>query len=72
MQVMCQSQYATGGRSFQEQHEHLRRGDVIGIVGVSGRSALIRAYAYERSFLAEPARGGYPKFFSSLFKWIRR
>jgi lysyl-tRNA synthetase, class II len=39
VQVMCQSQEATGAVSFQQQHEHLRRGDVIGIIGFPGRTS---------------------------------
>lgn len=37
VQVMCQAQFATG-KSFEEQHEHLRRGDIVGIVGFPGRT----------------------------------
>ena len=36
---MCQAQESTGHGSFEEQHEHLRRGDIIGIVGYPGRTA---------------------------------
>ncbi|KAJ5669639.1 hypothetical protein N7462_010709 [Penicillium macrosclerotiorum] len=39
VQVMCQAQNATGSVPFDQQHEHLRRGDVIGIVGFPGRTA---------------------------------
>ncbi|KAI9818859.1 MAG: lysyl-tRNA synthetase [Pycnora praestabilis] len=39
IQIMCQSQEATGDVPFEEQHEHLRRGDIIGIVGYPGRTA---------------------------------
>jgi lysyl-tRNA synthetase class 2 len=40
VQVMCQLQEAkAGGVPFEEQHEHLRRGDIIGIVGYPGRTA---------------------------------
>ncbi|TVY24721.1 Lysine--tRNA ligase [Lachnellula hyalina] len=40
VQVMCQAQEAKeGGVPFEEQHEHLRRGDIIGIVGYPGRTA---------------------------------
>lgn len=39
VQVMCQAQEASGSVSFEQQHEHLRRGDVIGIVGYPGRTA---------------------------------
>jgi lysyl-tRNA synthetase class 2 len=40
IQIMCQSQEAKeGGVPFEEQHEHLRRGDIIGIVGYPGRTA---------------------------------
>lgn len=40
VQVMCQLQEAKeGGVPFADQHEHLRRGDIIGIVGYPGRTA---------------------------------
>ncbi|KAJ6028529.1 lysyl-tRNA synthetase [Penicillium herquei] len=39
IQVMCQAQHATGNVPFEEQHEQLRRGDIIGIVGFPGRTA---------------------------------
>ncbi|KAI4097756.1 MAG: hypothetical protein LQ344_000028 [Seirophora lacunosa] len=39
VQVMCQAQEAAGEVPFEEQHEHLRRGDIIGIVGYPGRTA---------------------------------
>ena len=54
---MCQSQYATGKMSFHEQHEHLRRGDVIGIIGVSWSTDPIYDYADDSSFLVEPVQG---------------
>lgn len=38
VQVVCQGQNATGSVPFEEQHEHLRRGDIVGIVGFPGRS----------------------------------
>ncbi|KAF1809305.1 putative Lysyl-tRNA synthetase, cytoplasmic [Eremomyces bilateralis CBS 781.70] len=38
VQIMCQNQYAQGDVSFEKQHEHLRRGDIIGIVGFPGRT----------------------------------
>ena len=40
-QVMCQEDLAKSetGVPFESQHEHLRRGDVIGIVGFPGRTA---------------------------------
>ncbi|CAI7565003.1 Lysyl-tRNA synthetase [Penicillium crustosum] len=37
VQVMCQAQFATG-KPFEEQHELLRRGDIVGIVGFPGRT----------------------------------
>ena len=37
VQIMCQAQEASG--PFEEQHEHLRRGDIIGVVGYPGRTA---------------------------------
>ncbi|KAG4032596.1 hypothetical protein MFRU_006g00660 [Monilinia fructicola] len=42
VQVMCQLQESTtreGAQSFGEQHESLRRGDIVGIVGYPGRTA---------------------------------
>ncbi|CRK19988.1 hypothetical protein BN1708_003269 [Verticillium longisporum] len=39
VQVMCQAQEVTGDVSFDDQHLHLRRGDIIGIVGYPGRTA---------------------------------
>ncbi|KAI1004228.1 Lysine--tRNA ligase [Podosphaera aphanis] len=40
VQVMCQLQEAKqDGVPFMEQHEHLRRGDIIGIVGYPARTA---------------------------------
>lgn len=38
IQVMCQSQNAAGNVPFEKQHEHIRRGDVIGVVGWPGRT----------------------------------
>jgi lysyl-tRNA synthetase, class II len=40
MQIMCQSQEATeGGVPFEKQHEHLRRGDIVGVIGFPGRTS---------------------------------
>ena len=38
IQIMCQSANATGDVPFEQQHEHLRRGDIIGIAGFPGRT----------------------------------
>ncbi|QGA14032.1 hypothetical protein EYB26_001684 [Talaromyces marneffei] len=38
LQILCQAQYATGDVPFADQHEQLRRGDIIGITGFPGRS----------------------------------
>jgi len=39
IQVVCQAQNVKeGGPSFEKQHENIRRGDVIGIVGFAGRT----------------------------------
>ena len=38
IQVMCQSQEASVV-PFEEQHEHLQRGDTIGVIGFPGRTA---------------------------------
>jgi len=38
VQIMCQAQEVReGAPSFEDQHEHLRRGDIIGIIGYPGR-----------------------------------
>ncbi|KAL6714486.1 lysyl-tRNA synthetase [Lecanora helva] len=39
VQIMCQAQEASGLIPFEEQHEHLRRGDIIGVIGYPGRTA---------------------------------
>lgn len=39
VQVFCQAQNAAGDVPFEEQHEQLRRGDIVGIVGFPGRTA---------------------------------
>lgn len=39
VQIMCQSQEATGDVPFEAQHEVLHRGDVVGIIGYPGRTA---------------------------------
>ncbi|KAK2784153.1 lysyl-tRNA synthetase [Emmonsiellopsis sp. PD_33] len=39
IQVACQAQNAAGDVPFEEQHEPLRRGDIIGIVGFPGRTS---------------------------------
>ncbi|GKZ25783.1 lysyl-tRNA synthetase [Aspergillus brasiliensis] len=39
VQVVAQAQHATGGVPFEDQHEHLRRGDIVGIVGFPGRTS---------------------------------
>ncbi|KAI9926845.1 hypothetical protein ASPWEDRAFT_72889 [Aspergillus wentii DTO 134E9] len=38
VQVVCQAQNASGSVPFEAQHENLRRGDIVGIVGFPGRS----------------------------------
>ncbi|KAJ5129565.1 Nucleic acid-binding OB-fold [Penicillium bovifimosum] len=37
VQVVCQAQFSTG-KPFEEQHELLRRGDIVGFVGFPGRT----------------------------------
>lgn len=39
VQVMCQAQEAVDSPSFEEQHEHLERGDIVGVIGYPGRTA---------------------------------
>lgn len=50
---MCQSQEATGSVSFQDQHEHIRRGDIIGIIGVGILREFVSLITDVHSFLAE-------------------
>lgn len=38
VQVMCEAKEAAGDVPFVQQHEHLRRGDWIGVVGFPGRT----------------------------------
>jgi lysyl-tRNA synthetase class 2 len=37
IQVMCQAQNATG-KPFEEQHDLLRRGDIVGVTGFIGKT----------------------------------
>ena len=39
VQIMCQAQEASGDVPFEAQHEPLRRGDIIGVIGYPGRTA---------------------------------
>lgn len=39
IQVMCQDQKVSSSIPFEAQHEHLRRGDIIGVIGYPGRTA---------------------------------
>ena len=39
IQIMCQAQESPDPAAFEEQHSHLRRGDIIGITGYPGRTA---------------------------------
>ncbi|RMZ90724.1 hypothetical protein DV736_g2053, partial [Chaetothyriales sp. CBS 134916] len=39
VQIMCQAQEARGDVPFESQHEVIRRGDIIGVVGYPGRTA---------------------------------
>jgi lysyl-tRNA synthetase class 2 len=39
LQIMCNAQFHKGKKSFDETHEHVRRGDFIGIIGIPGRSS---------------------------------
>ena len=36
---MCQDQKASSSVPFEAQHEHIRRGDIIGVIGFPGRTA---------------------------------
>ncbi|PKY03193.1 lysyl-tRNA synthetase [Aspergillus campestris IBT 28561] len=38
VQIVCQAQNAKGEVPFEAQHEPLRRGDIIGVIGFPGRS----------------------------------
>ena len=39
IQIMCQADKASGSVKFEQQHEHLRRGDIIGVIGFPGRTS---------------------------------
>lgn len=39
VQIMCQAQEAAGDVTFEQQHEHIRRGDIIAVIGYPGRTA---------------------------------
>jgi len=39
IQIMCQAQEASGPMTFEQQHMHIRRGDIVGIIGYPGRTA---------------------------------
>ncbi|KAI0851102.1 lysyl-tRNA synthetase [Daldinia vernicosa] len=40
VQIMCQAQeIREGAPAFEKQHDHIRRGDIIGVVGYPGRTA---------------------------------
>ena len=39
IQIMCQADKTSGSVPFEEQHEHLRRGDIIGVIGFPGRTS---------------------------------
>ena len=53
LQVMCQAQHASEGSvPFEQQHEHLRNGDIIGIVGFPGRTSPAKGGEGELSIFA--------------------
>ncbi|KAI9656699.1 MAG: lysyl-tRNA synthetase [Trizodia sp. TS-e1964] len=39
VQIMCQAQEAAAAVPFEAQHENIRRGDIIGIIGYPGRTS---------------------------------
>jgi len=39
IQIMAQNHESTSSVSFKDQHDHLRRGDIIGVTGFPGRTA---------------------------------
>lgn len=53
VQVMCQAQEASGDVPFEAQHEHLRRGDIIGIIGYPGRTSPQKRDTGELSIFAK-------------------
>lgn len=53
VQIMCQLQYASGDVSFEKQHEHLQRGDIIGVVGFPGRTSPKKGGEGELSIFAK-------------------
>ena len=38
IQIFCSKNFHSGNKSFDDTHENVRRGDIIGIVGVPGRT----------------------------------
>lgn len=38
LQVMCSSHYHKGEKGLAESHEHIRRGDIIGVTGHPART----------------------------------
>jgi lysyl-tRNA synthetase class 2 len=38
IQIFCSAKFHTGPKSFEETHEHVRRGDFIGVIGFPGRT----------------------------------
>lgn len=38
IQIFCSKNFHKGNKSFDETHEHIRRGDIIGICGIPGRT----------------------------------
>lgn len=54
VQVMCQAQETTSAVPFEDQHEHLRRGDIVGIVGFPGRLVFILSFFYTFSLSFRP------------------
>jgi lysyl-tRNA synthetase class 2 len=39
LQIYCNAKFHSGKKSFEETHEHVRRGDIIGIIGLPCRTA---------------------------------
>jgi lysyl-tRNA synthetase class 2 len=50
---MCQSDNAAGDVPFEKQHEHIRRGDIIGVVGWPGRTNPAKRDTGELSIFAK-------------------
>lgn len=56
LQIMCQAQEAAGPLAFEQQHEHIRRNDIIWVTGYPGRTAPRNRPEGELSLFAREVR----------------